>query len=243
MILEYELNQFNGVNISHDLPINPLIFKECLMNSINEFRLKKLSVVWLFIDMKKANLIASAVECGFIYHHADSSGLLLTYSLDENAFIPGYATHYIGAGGVVINENDQILVIQEKYHKIKHYKLPGGALEPNEHISDAVVREVWEETGIKCEFLSISCFRHWHEYRYGKSDIYFVCRLKPLSSKITIDPKEISKGVWMPIEEYLNDPNIHIFNKRVVEEAINGAGLKLETIKNYKNQDTHELLF
>ena len=36
-------------------------------------------------------------------------------------------------------------------------------------------------------------FRHWHGYRYGKSDIYFVCRLAPLSEELTMQTEELEE--------------------------------------------------
>jgi len=146
-------------------------------------------------------------------------------------------------GGVLIDEQDRILVIQERYHTRRHYKLPGGALDPGEHISQAAEREVFEETGIRSEFISLNCFRHWHGYRYGKSDIYFVCRLKPLSSSITIDPGEISEALWMPVGEYLNNPETHPFNRKIVEISLNHQGLKPGTIPDYGSYETHEMMF
>ena len=54
-----------------------------------------------------------------------------------------------------------------------------------------------EETGVRAEFESIACFRHWHGYRYGKSDIYFVGRLRPLSREITMQADEIQECLWL----------------------------------------------
>ena len=56
---------------------------------------------------------------------------MLTLRLEPDAFIPNFATHYIGAGGVVLNEARELLVICEKAHshnRPHYYKLPGGAL-------------------------------------------------------------------------------------------------------------------
>ena len=39
------------------------------------------------------------------------------------------------------------------------WKLPGGLVETGETIEDACVREVWEETGVKCKFQSVVAFR------------------------------------------------------------------------------------
>ena len=48
----------------------------------------------------------------------------------ENKFwmlqIPDYAHHNIGVGGMVINDKDEVLVIQERHFVTPHRKLPGG---------------------------------------------------------------------------------------------------------------------
>ena len=115
----------------------------------------------------------------------------MTLPLVQGSYIPPYATHYIGAGAVVLNERDEILVVSERYRmgssRGPGYKLPGGALHPGEHLVDGAVREVLEETGVHARFESLACLRHWdwHGYRYDKSDIYFVCLLSALSTEIT----------------------------------------------------------
>ena len=68
-----------------------------------------------------------------------------------------------------------------------------------EDIATAAVREVFEETGIECEFEGIVCFRHLTKYLFGMSDLYFVCKLKPLTSKITMQEEEIAKCEWIPV--------------------------------------------
>ncbi len=120
--------------------------------------------------------------------------------------------------------------------------MPGGALLAGEHISTAVIREVKEETGVDAKFESIVCLRHWHGYRYGKSDIYFVCRLSALSTEITMDSGEISECLWIPLEDFLADPEVHSFNKLVVRAATSSApGFSEKFISEYKS-DTYELL-
>ncbi len=168
MILAYEVNPFQGAVLKTDqLPKNGTDFSLILKRTISEIHKKELKLVWLFLPLLRADLVASAVDLGFSYHHADENGLQLVYKVNSEAFIPGYATHYIGVGGVLIDSQNQILVIQERHHTRKHFKLPGGALDPGEHISDAAIREVFEETGIRSEFISLNCFRHWHGYRHG----------------------------------------------------------------------------
>ena len=53
----------------------------------------------------------------------------------------------VGVTGVVINDAGEILLHLRSDNG--QWSLPGGALEPGEEPADAVVREVWEETGVK----------------------------------------------------------------------------------------------
>ena len=56
-----------------------------------------------------------------------------------------------------------------------------------------------EETGVDTEFVGVVCFRHMHNFRYGCSDFYFVCHLRPLTKEIKIDESEIADCRWMKV--------------------------------------------
>lgn len=249
-ILLSERNPFSGRIIdSRSLPETPDQFRADLDESLAAWRAEGILVVWLQLPIERAALVPAAVDAGFVYHHATEAWLELTATLVSGSYVPPFATHYIGAGGVVLSPDRELLVIQERHHTRQHYKLPGGALHPGEHIADAVVREVLEETGIRTEFQSIVCLRHWHGYRYGKSDIYFVTRLRPLTFEISLDPTEIAECFWMPVDDYLAHPSTHDFNRRIVQaaldvEAADGCpSLRLERIAGYGSRESHELFF
>lgn len=63
--------------------------------------------------------------------------------------LPGYSTHYVGVGGLVLDfEAGKLLVIKEKNgHDVNGWKVPGGLVDSGEYLADAVEREVIEETG------------------------------------------------------------------------------------------------
>jgi ADP-ribose pyrophosphatase YjhB (NUDIX family) len=92
---------------------------------------------------------------------------------------------------------------------------------------------VCEETGIETRFESLVCFRHMHNTSFGKSNIYFICRLTPLTTQITRDEAEIAEAFWMPVDEFLVHENVHAFNKKVVETALSHDTLKSTTIEGY----------
>ena len=49
--------------------------------------------------------------------------------------------------GIVFDEEGRILLVRQRDLHI--WSTPGGTIEPNEIPADAVVREVWEETGLQ----------------------------------------------------------------------------------------------
>ena len=61
---------------------------------------------------------------------------------NEPNHLPPYAGHYIGVGGFVVNERDELLVVQERFSPlgIKHWKLPGGHKDPGEYGNVHVTR-------------------------------------------------------------------------------------------------------
>ena len=168
---------------------------------------------------------------------------MMVIRLAYDAFVPGFATHYIGAGGVVLNERNELLVVSERHRRSLHpsYKLPGGALRPGEHLVDCVIREISEETGIETEFEALVCFRHWHGYRYAKSDIYFICRLRPCNFDITRQDAEIEECLWMPVEEYLQSEYVHTFNRTVVRAALESPGVVPHFIDGYSDSEKYEI--
>ena len=243
-VLEHSTNRFGGVEISTEaLPEHHNLFAEQLDRSLELWSAEGHSVAWLEVPTSKSTFIPIAVDAGFAFHHSSDEYLMLVYRLQEGAFVPNYATHYIGVGGVVINDSDELLVVSEMHRRSSKpsYKLPGGALHPMEHIQDGVIREVLEETGVQTRFEALACFRHWHGYRYGKSDIYFICRLKPLNHEITAQPDEIEECLWMPIQEYFDSEFVGDFNKKIVRAALESPAMVASTVEGYSKPHTHEI--
>jgi len=167
-------------------------------------------------------------QLGFMLHHADVAYMMLTKWLptDVPSTLPGFATHFVGVGGVVINDRTQeILVVKERSGPITNiWKFPGGMLELGEEITDGVVREVKEETGIDAKFVSLLCFRENSFGLYGRSDLYFVCRLEPLNFDIKKQDSEIEDCQWMPISEFINLPYYNGLYKKIISIACASAG-------------------
>ena len=242
-VFEYTTNPFGGVVPRPEaLPTDLDAFRGRLRQSLKAWRSDGFAVVWLELDLGRASLVPAAVDEGFRYHHSSEDYLMLTRPLVDGAVVPPFATHYIGAGGVVVNGDEELLVVQERVRRAgRHYKLPGGALKVGEHLVEGVVREVKEETGIETRFVSLACFRNMHGYRYGRSDIYFVCRLTPLTHEITMQAEEIDECLWMPVADYYGSDDVSFFNKLIVRAALWSPGVVPTSIEGYRSPESVEV--
>ena len=237
-------NPFGGMVTAPDwLPADAVEFGQRLDASLKQWTADGVKAVWLEVPIGLSALIPEAVNRGFTFHHSGDDYLMLTAILQPGAWLPHFATHYIGIGGVVLSPERELLVVREIYGvagRPPTLKLPGGALHPGEHLAEAVEREVLEETGVRAQFQAIACFRHWHGYRYGKSDIYFVGRLRPLSREITMQADEIQECLWLPVDEFLSREDISNFNKQIVRAALESDGLAPSFIEGFGGPDTRE---
>ncbi len=246
MILTSTINPYGGVVITPaELPKDPSDFQASLEFSLTEWSKQGYKLVWLELPVSAAKLIPVATEQGFIFHHATEASLMLTYKLISNTPSLGYASHYAGVGGVVIDENNRLLVVREQMRgdQLTPFKLPGGFVDVGEHLETAAVREVWEETGIRAKFESLVCVRLWHANRFGKSDFYFVCRLSPLSFDITPQEAEIAECRWMPVTEYLQREDVYAFNKGIVSLALKNNGWVSGWFEGYEASRTDREMF
>ena len=224
------------------LPEDASLFEQLLSRSLEAWTAEGYKLVWLEVPLQNAAVVPIAAQAGFRFHHSGEDYVVMTRRLVEGAFIPSHATHYIGVGGAVLNERQELLVVCERHRRTKqpYYKLPGGAIQAGEHLVDGVIREVLEETGVQTRFESLVCFRHWHGYRYGKSDIYFVCRLSPLSEDLTMQTEELEECLWMPVEDYMRSELVSLFNKRIVRAALASPGVASEWIEGYGDPARYE---
>ncbi|XP_027171154.1 nudix hydrolase 10-like isoform X2 [Coffea eugenioides] len=163
-----------------------------------------------FIIALRASISQWKEQEGFQYHHAEPGYLMLVNWLPVSApRLPVNASHRVGIGALVVNHDQEVLVVQEKKGKLKNngvWKLPTGVVNEGEDISAAAIREVKEETGIETRFLEVLAFRQSHKAFFEKSDLFFVCKMQPLSFDVQKQDSEIEAAKWMPLEEYAAQP-------------------------------------
>ena len=62
----------------------------------------------------------------------------------------------VGVGGAIINDNKEILLfLRNKDPENGFWSIPGGSVEYGESVENALVRELYEELGVKVEIISL----------------------------------------------------------------------------------------
>eukprot|EP00731_Ephydatia_muelleri_P030550 Em0022g64a len=201
-------------------------FAEFFDSHLGHWRKEGRGGVWLHLPIPLAFLVPEAASIGFQLHHAKGEEIVMSLWLqpDQASRLPPYASHQVGACGVVCWEDtEQVLVTQDR-HKLPFWKFPGGLSEFAEDIADTAVREVLEETGIKSEFQSLLVFRQQHHmpHSFDFSDLYFVCRLKPLSYDITPCKHEILRCEWRGLRELASAPDATPMTQLVSKLVLRG---------------------
>ena len=188
-------------------------FSDCLNSTVAAIRELEKSSVWVEVPITRSSLIEEMTNLGFQFHHAQGDKSMLNLWLkNSESLVPEFATHHIGVGALVINSRDEVLCVRELRKQLMKWKIPGGLADLGEHIDEAAVREVFEETGIRTTFRNVVCFRHTHGMANGRSDIYFVCRLDLVEEKdeagnvVIPEPvpqeEEIAATSWVPYSEF-----------------------------------------
>lgn len=116
-------------------------------------------------------------------------------------------THIVAAAGVVLNEKDEVLLVNT-YHD--GWVLPGGEVEIEENLIDAVKREIFEESGIEVEVGEVLCISSNTSTYPGYGGVKtvptkvifdFVCRKK---SGLLRGSDENSESKWFPKGQVLD---------------------------------------
>jgi len=131
-----------------------------------------------------------------------------------------YNTGYnVGVGGAVVHEDRLLLVRRASRRGRGNWQVPGGFIEPDETIEQAVIREVMEESGVKTEVRGVLGIRNRYDPDVDNS-LYVVLLLNPLDINPKPDNHEVDRAGFFNLQEIRGLEQIPAINLEIAERAL-----------------------
>jgi 8-oxo-dGTP diphosphatase len=141
-------------------------------------------------------------------------------------------THFVTAVAVIRRADGRILLLKRRDDEVVypgHYTFPGGKVENNETITEALAKETDEECGLELQPGIILI----KEKAIGRPDgqtsksLSFLCTVKD-DSAVTLDEKDFTDFTWANLEELRQLKHVGIEAEFKKAEEIYASGQKLE---------------
>ncbi len=112
---------------------------------------------------------------------------------------------FLAVSAAVIRDGKVLIIRRAAGIASGIYTLPGGVVEAGETLTDAVVREVREETALEIEPITLAGFRetilHDKENKVSRHFVILCFAARWLSGEPVPDLSEISEAVWRHPDE------------------------------------------
>lgn len=112
----------------------------------------------------------------------------------------------LAAGGIIIDEStDSRLVLLVHRPRYDDWSFPKGKLDPGETVEEAALREVREETGLRCRIIRKLAVARYHYRTRNKGRLkpkavhYFL--MEPVTRRIKVPGDEVDLALWMELDE------------------------------------------
>lgn len=140
--------------------------------------------------------------CGTAYQK-QSKQILVHICPNSNCRFELYENQNTTASGIIIHNDQLLLVKRAKNPRQGYWDFPGGFVEPTESPQQAAQREIKEELGVDCEIVTIFNAYGPTEYIYQNKktfncDLYFF--VKPLSLKF-IPANDVADYAWFDFDK------------------------------------------
>ena len=133
-----------------------------------------------------------------------------------------YNTNYnLGVGGAVIKDGKLLMVRRASRRGRGNWQIPGGFVEQDETMEQAVVREVAEEAGVTAEVVGVLGIRNRYDPDNGNST-YVILALRPVSGEPTPDAHEVDMAAYFSLEEIDALEQVPPINREVARRALDG---------------------
>ena len=140
-----------------------------------------------------------------------------------------------GVGVIILNNENKVFVGKRKDNPVDKWQMPQGGVDDGESLSDAMKRELQEETGIK-NVKILKELDYWLEYNLpkdligiiwkgkfrGQKQKWFITRFLGDESEIDLNTQkpEFIEWKWLKIDDLPNvivDFKKHVYEKLLIE--------------------------
>ena len=125
----------------------------------------------------------------------------------------------IGVGGAVVQDGRLLMVRRASRRGRGNWQVPGGYVEPDETIEEAVVREVCEESNVTAEVQGVLGLRSRYDRDVGNS-MYVVLLLRPVKGEPKPDDKEVDRACYFTLDEIKALDQVPAVNLHIAERAL-----------------------
>lgn len=139
----------------------------------------------------------------------------------------------LGVGGVIFRD-DEVLLIERGKEPLKGWwTVPGGLVECGERVEAAVIREVWEETGLHVRPVQVAAvFQRIMPDLEGRTEFHYViidvlCEVEGGTLKAASD---VSAAAWIPIHR-MHELKMAPGTPPVIREALQVRALREQGIQ------------
>ncbi|GAK01435.1 NUDIX hydrolase [Geomicrobium sp. JCM 19055] len=99
---------------------------------------------------------------------------------------------------LIRNQNDEVLIVENENSR---WSLPGGAVEEDETLEQALIREVYEETALHVERKGLALVNETKFQESGHHCVFFTFHVDVVGGTIErLYPEEITKIEWVSCE-------------------------------------------
>jgi 8-oxo-dGTP diphosphatase len=119
----------------------------------------------------------------------------------QNFSTQSFPVPTVGVGGIVFNNQKQVLLIQRNQPPaMGFWSIPGGKLEPGESLAEACQREIKEETGLEIKVKNIVAIveRRIEGFHYVIID--YLALLKDEENIFPIAQSDVAEAKWISLE-------------------------------------------
>lgn len=159
--------------------------------------IRALGPQWLALRVDRPGEVAHLVATFLSVPHLKGLHLFPAHGVDLwKAFKEPY-TRVKAAGGVVLDEQGRLLAIR----RLGLWDLPKGKVDPGESLTEAALREVEEECGVRELVLGDHLQRTWHTYprngrQYLKSTDWYLMRTTSSQELVPQQEEGIEEVRW-----------------------------------------------